>query len=93
MTARERAREAAKAELSLATSKPFRGRTATEVAADAASDVWEKVVYRLGSMQGFEHVGLVDKSDPWCRELLARIEFAREALGERAPGGSEDIHG
>ena len=53
--------------------------------AEAEVEMLRGVVERLGSMEGFMHAGLVDKDNPWCRELLARVDFARAALsGEEA---------
>ena len=35
---------------------------------------------RLGSMEGFEAFGVVDKSNPMWPELCARIDYARAAV-------------
>jgi hypothetical protein len=40
----------------------------------------QDVVTRLGSMEAFEMSRSVDKNNPADKELLARIEFAREAV-------------
>lgn len=51
------------------------------VAARAEIERLRSAIRRIGSMEAFREAGVLDRESREGRELLARIDFAREALG------------